>query len=823
VPGVPTPVRLSSMAQLWPRKTDGGTSSMHQPLSSQMTATQRTAWRQRIIGSSGIADPQARGFVWTPALKGPVEVKVPTHTIVQAISKMRTDSASGPDGMCGGVLRGLLRDEPVYAPDETKDEHGVDNGGYSLRVEGEPLSGLLQGQTYHVIQSVILVHFLVNVLPDDEVARDVLRAKLVGIPKGTGGSAGVRTIAVQNALGNLVSKVTLATVQQELTAHMHPGQFARAGRSASDMLWTIVNMVQACATDCVVVQLDFQSAYDSVEHAVLQKRMEKLGISKDAQRRIAWHLTQQTYRIGPAGKQEIVRCTKGVPQGSPLAPILWLVLIAQVHEELQEYYEQHGFNGLLQIPEVHIPEIDVHIPRMSVTALGSFVDDFAYVSETPSDASLAGSLVARAGLRMRIPMEARKRHVIALSRKIPFQLPEEKVSIGDHVLEYEGHLTLLGMRLEQGHPDNMMATYLRQKGGRARGAMAAMEKEGLFQGLGSVKEKADMVAAKIRGALADTGDLCAPYGNISYKSPFDDAARALFGQRDRSTVHTVMCDLGWLDGDVWIDGLRCKRYLRYRLANPWRFPPTVVLYWLLQMRIPTMWLKAIVRMLEGRKMHGKMLQWEAPVEEAKEWANSRQENRLKEYLLGEKRAGRPGAGYELVRAGFRPMDDRITYLNFEGASLRGRIRGGKWEVSGVRQGITGPLNVWCTFCNGGKLDTAWHAIVECEEMQHKSIRERAQNMILQQAPARWKPLMPDRQPQPNLHWYRWCLGYKYARTTATGLTLEDWKKMHVAMWNRCWTWVKAVDEYRRQQLKGDVANMGDEDDGDVRDVDEDGM
>ena len=207
-------------------------------------------------------------------------------------------------------------------------------------------------------------------LDTGEIPQLLKTAHIVPIHKGgsKGAPAQYRPVALTSHLIKLFEKVVRKYIVSFMEENnlFNPTQHGfRSGRSCLSQLlahFDFITQQLEKGHNVDVVYLDFSKAFDKVDFMVTMQKLRELGIDGVVGRWIHAFLTNRTQSVKVDGRRSKPADVKsGVPQGSVLGPLLFLVLIGDIDQDVKSAFVSsfaddtraaHAIDGEINVQEL---------------------------------------------------------------------------------------------------------------------------------------------------------------------------------------------------------------------------------------------------------------------------------------------------------------------------------------------------------------------------------------------------------------------------------------------------------------------------------------
>ena len=151
-----------------------------------------------------------------------------------------------------------------------------------------------------------------------------------------------RPISLLPTMSKVIEKIVYRRVTEHLSVNdiLYYRQYGfRANHSTTDAVCDLVSeILQGFDKEmsCLSVMIDLRKAFDSCDHSLMLKKLEKMGIRGDLLRWFTSYLSARTQYVSIANSSsDINNISVGVPQGSLLGVLLFVIQINDLHSALK--------------------------------------------------------------------------------------------------------------------------------------------------------------------------------------------------------------------------------------------------------------------------------------------------------------------------------------------------------------------------------------------------------------------------------------------------------------------------------------------------------
>jgi len=151
-----------------------------------------------------------------------------------------------------------------------------------------------------------------------------------------------RVISLLDSISKLVERTAAHLIADHLERRnkLHDGQYGcRKRRSAVDAVAVLMNRTQQAWQGKKVagaLLMDVEAAFNNVSRQVLSRRLDELGIELDLVRWTDSFMSGRKVKLVMEGREgEEHEVETGVPQGSPVAPILFTAYLSGIFDMLR--------------------------------------------------------------------------------------------------------------------------------------------------------------------------------------------------------------------------------------------------------------------------------------------------------------------------------------------------------------------------------------------------------------------------------------------------------------------------------------------------------
>ena len=139
-------------------------------------------------------------------------------------------------------------------------------------------------------------------------------------------------MTLTSQLAKVLEVITLDSIFKQVVNQLDPKQFSMKRKSTCHalvfFLHTILAELDRGENYVRIFFADFSKGFDLVDHNVIMRELDFLGVNKYLSRWVGAFLTNRTQMVSISGMLSTsVRPNGGIPQGTKLAPLLFAILV----------------------------------------------------------------------------------------------------------------------------------------------------------------------------------------------------------------------------------------------------------------------------------------------------------------------------------------------------------------------------------------------------------------------------------------------------------------------------------------------------------------
>lgn len=305
----------------------------HDNLIRRAPNTQKAAWNliNHFRPKTGL--PEFKINNGDTCLSNPDEVATFLNDFFTSVEAPPVDAGTGTTPVGRAPTFGSL----FLAPVTEEELSSIIGGMSSSRTCGvDGLPGFLLKRCLHIIKEPLL-HLLNRSLSEGTFPNALKRSRVLPIYKKKGSSNdpnNFRPIAIQPQLSKIFEKVFYTRLSDYFEANGLYSKYQhgfRPGLGTQTALVAAVNYI-AKSLDMknftAAIFYDFSRAFDTVNHDLLLRKAERKGVRGIALKWLKSYLSNRSQSVEVRGHvSDPLPVTMGVPQGSLLGPLLFLILI----------------------------------------------------------------------------------------------------------------------------------------------------------------------------------------------------------------------------------------------------------------------------------------------------------------------------------------------------------------------------------------------------------------------------------------------------------------------------------------------------------------